>query len=75
MLGGSDVGGGTGTGRSGVNDQGEDKGWMCGGDEDGFIYTNDAWQNPSPTPYPGSVTRRRWVRRIWWDEREGGSDG
>ncbi|KAF5339908.1 hypothetical protein D9758_015034 [Tetrapyrgos nigripes] len=52
--GGTGVGGGTGTGRSGVNDQGEDKGWMCGGDEDGFIYTNDAWQNPSPTPYPGS---------------------
>jgi len=43
-----------------------------GGDPDGWVYTNDAWLGPRPMPYTsggGSVTRRRrWVRRIWFDE-------
>lgn len=40
----------------------------------GWVYTNDVWDNPSPVPYSGtagggaSVTRRRrWVRRVWFD--------
>jgi len=43
-----------------------------GGDLDGWVYTNDAWLGPRPMPYTsggGSVTRRRrWVRRVWFDE-------
>jgi hypothetical protein len=39
---------------------------------DGWVYTNDAWLGPRPMPYTsggGSVTRRRrWVRRVWFDE-------
>ncbi|KAJ7117726.1 integral peroxisomal membrane peroxin-domain-containing protein [Mycena epipterygia] len=43
------------------------------GDEDGWVYTNDAWTAPRPpsasfSPSMGGVTRRRrWVRRIWYD--------
>lgn len=43
------------------------------GDEDGWVYTNDAWiahRHPSAllAPSMGGVTRRRrWVRRIWYD--------
>ena len=40
--------------------------------KDGWVYTNDAWLGPRPVPYTsggGSVTRRRrWVRRVWFDE-------
>ena len=44
----------------------------CGGaDQDGWVYSNDAWVGPKPRPYTaggGSVTRRRrWIRRIWFD--------
>ena len=39
---------------------------------DGWVYTNNAWLGPRPIPYTsrgGSVTRRRrWVRRVWFDE-------
>jgi hypothetical protein len=42
-------------------------------DEDGWVYTNDSWVNARSGPYMdggGSVTRRRrWVRRVWFDER------
>lgn len=38
---------------------------------DGWVYSNDTWQSPRPSPYVaggGSVTRRRrWVRRVWFD--------
>ncbi|KAJ7140296.1 integral peroxisomal membrane peroxin-domain-containing protein [Mycena crocata] len=43
------------------------------GDEDGWVYTNDAWTAHRPpsasySPSVGGVTRRRrWVRRIWYD--------
>ncbi|KAF8805325.1 hypothetical protein BYT27DRAFT_7169455 [Phlegmacium glaucopus] len=48
-------------------------GWSgCGGDMDGWVYTNDTWLGSRPMPYTsggGSVTkRRRWVRRVWFDE-------
>ncbi|KAJ7656245.1 integral peroxisomal membrane peroxin-domain-containing protein [Mycena polygramma] len=42
-------------------------------DEDGWVYTNDAWTahrppSPSHSPSVGGVTRRRrWVRRIWYN--------
>ncbi|KAF7308952.1 hypothetical protein MKEN_01095800 [Mycena kentingensis (nom. inval.)] len=42
-------------------------------DEDGWVYTNDAWTeirppSPSYAPSAGGVTRRRrWTRRIWYD--------
>ncbi|KAJ7716141.1 integral peroxisomal membrane peroxin-domain-containing protein [Mycena metata] len=42
-------------------------------DEDGWVYTNDAWAARRPpsaafSPGVGGVTRRRrWVRRIWYD--------
>lgn len=43
----------------------------CSADGDGWVYSNDTWQNPRPSPYVaggGSVTRRRrWVRRVWFD--------
>ncbi|EAU82496.2 hypothetical protein CC1G_08247 [Coprinopsis cinerea okayama7 len=42
-----------------------------GCDEDGWVYTNDAWLGARPAPYTaggGSVTRRRrWTRRVWFD--------
>ncbi|TFK26833.1 hypothetical protein FA15DRAFT_666970 [Coprinopsis marcescibilis] len=42
-----------------------------GADEDGWVYTNDAWLGPRPSTYTaggGSVTRRRrWTRRVWYD--------
>ena len=48
----------------------------AGADEDGWVYTNDAWLGPRPVPYNGgggSVTRRRrWIRRIWYDVRGAG---
>ncbi|KAJ7781899.1 integral peroxisomal membrane peroxin-domain-containing protein [Mycena maculata] len=43
------------------------------GDEDGWVYTNDAWTAHRPpsasfSPGVGGVTRRRrWIRRIWYD--------
>ncbi|KAF8157824.1 hypothetical protein B0H34DRAFT_706258 [Crassisporium funariophilum] len=48
----------------------------CGGDSDGWVYTNDAWLGSRQAPYTaggGSITRRRrWVRRVWFSpEREG----
>jgi len=55
----------------------------CGrGDEDGWIYTNDAWQDAQPSPVrrasedgeggnagggPYVTRRRRWVKRVWFD--------
>ncbi|KAJ7066420.1 integral peroxisomal membrane peroxin-domain-containing protein [Mycena amicta] len=42
-------------------------------DEDGWVYTNDAWTELRPpsasyAPGIGGLTRRRrWVRRIWYD--------
>ncbi|KAF8341147.1 hypothetical protein F5887DRAFT_976939 [Amanita rubescens] len=55
----------------------------CGeGDEDGWVYTNDAWQDSQCSPVrrvsedittgdagggPYVTRRRRWVRRIWFD--------
>ncbi|KAF5348576.1 hypothetical protein D9756_009653 [Leucocoprinus leucothites] len=50
----------------------------CGGaDEDGWVYSNDAWLGPRPRPYTaggGSVTRRRrWIRRVWYDGK--GTEG
>jgi len=41
-----------------------------GGNRDGWVYTNDAWLDPRPTPLPewqksGMTRRRRWVRRIY----------
>ncbi|KIM41141.1 hypothetical protein M413DRAFT_445856 [Hebeloma cylindrosporum] len=51
----------------------------CGGDFDGWVYTNDAWIGARGTPYisgGGSVTRRRrWVRRVWYDPARAGVDG
>lgn len=42
-----------------------------GADDDGWVYTNDAWLGPRSAPYTaggGSVTRRRrWTRRVWYD--------
>ncbi|KAJ3511622.1 hypothetical protein NLJ89_g3990 [Agrocybe chaxingu] len=50
----------------------------CGGDPDGWVYTNDAWVGPRPAPYTsgsGSVTRRRrWVRRVWYDPKRATED-
>ncbi|KAF9255769.1 hypothetical protein L218DRAFT_991728 [Marasmius fiardii PR-910] len=44
--------------------------WAGGGDEDGWVYTNDSWIEPQAFPYQGAVTRRRrWVRRIWYDAK------
>ncbi|KAJ1307655.1 hypothetical protein OPQ81_001748 [Rhizoctonia solani] len=56
--------------------------WIeCGSDNDGWVYTNDSWLNPSPFPPselahpasgsaanplgPGVTRRRRWRRRIY----------
>ncbi|KAH6888820.1 integral peroxisomal membrane peroxin-domain-containing protein [Coprinopsis sp. MPI-PUGE-AT-0042] len=42
-----------------------------GADEDGWVYSNDSWLGPRPSPYSaggGSATRRRrWTRRVWYD--------
>ncbi|KAF8965903.1 hypothetical protein BDZ97DRAFT_1658264, partial [Flammula alnicola] len=50
----------------------------CGGDSDGWVYTNDAWLGPRPSPYTlggGSLTRRRrWVRRVWYDPKRASDD-
>ncbi|PPQ82009.1 hypothetical protein CVT25_014661 [Psilocybe cyanescens] len=50
----------------------------CGGDPDGWVYTNDAWLGLRPAPYTsggGSVTRRRrWVRRVWFDQQKAKED-
>jgi len=50
----------------------------CGGDPDGWVYTNDAWLGPRPAPYTsggGSVTRRRqWIRRVWYDPKRAIAD-
>ncbi|KAH9480863.1 hypothetical protein JR316_0007465 [Psilocybe cubensis] len=50
----------------------------CGGDPDGWVYTNDAWLGSRPAPYTsggGSVTRRRrWVRRVWFDWKKAKED-
>ncbi|PPR04360.1 hypothetical protein CVT24_013194 [Panaeolus cyanescens] len=50
----------------------------CGSDEDGWVYTNDAWLGSRPAPYGaggGSVTRRRrWVRRVWFDQERAKRD-
>ncbi|KAF8177855.1 integral peroxisomal membrane peroxin-domain-containing protein [Pholiota molesta] len=50
----------------------------CGGDPDGWVYTNDAWIGARPAPYTaggGSVTRRRrWVRRVWYDPKRATAD-
>ncbi|EJD52284.1 hypothetical protein AURDEDRAFT_99106 [Auricularia subglabra TFB-10046 SS5] len=47
--------------------------WVeCGADADGFVYTNDAWQEPHAQPLDdwkskGAMTRRRrWTRRIYF---------
>ncbi|KAL0573022.1 hypothetical protein V5O48_008933 [Marasmius crinis-equi] len=41
-----------------------------GGDENGWVYTNDSWVEPEPFPSKATVTRRRrWVRRIWYDAK------
>ncbi|KIY51547.1 hypothetical protein FISHEDRAFT_36919 [Fistulina hepatica ATCC 64428] len=38
-----------------------------GADDDGWVYTNDAWQEMSPVAEDDKVTRRRrWTRRIWY---------
>ncbi|KAF9474279.1 hypothetical protein BDN70DRAFT_815947 [Pholiota conissans] len=51
----------------------------CGGDPDGWVYTNDNWLGPRPTPYTsggGSLTRkRRWIRRVWYDPKRASTDG
>ncbi|QRV89844.1 integral peroxisomal membrane peroxin protein [Ceratobasidium sp. AG-Ba] len=56
--------------------------WIaCGADNDGWVYTNDSWLNPRPSPPnelaqntsgaaanptgPGVTRRRRWRRRIY----------
>ncbi|EPQ54424.1 hypothetical protein GLOTRDRAFT_111255 [Gloeophyllum trabeum ATCC 11539] len=44
----------------------------AGSDDHGWVYTNDAWQDPRPAPLEGwqagGVTRRRrWVRRIYYN--------
>ncbi|KAF8632034.1 hypothetical protein AX15_002080 [Amanita polypyramis BW_CC] len=58
----------------------EDCGAGCG-DEDGWVYTNDAWLDMKRSPAPSLVLdegeeagggpyvtrRRRWVRRVWYD--------
>ncbi|KAI0647835.1 integral peroxisomal membrane peroxin-domain-containing protein [Trametes meyenii] len=42
-------------------------------DEDGWVYTNDAWLDPHPYPLEdwmtagGMTRRRRWTRRIYYD--------
>lgn len=42
-------------------------------DQDGWVYTDDVWMNPSPVPKDawkqtsGMTRRRRWVRRIYYD--------
>ncbi|KAF9564199.1 hypothetical protein CPC08DRAFT_734571 [Agrocybe pediades] len=50
----------------------------CGGDADGWVYSNDAWLGSRPSPYTsggGSVTRRRrWVRRVWYDPEKAKED-
>ncbi|EIW81127.1 hypothetical protein CONPUDRAFT_137212 [Coniophora puteana RWD-64-598 SS2] len=49
-----------------------DASWCdCGGDDDGWVYTNDAWleprEAPANMPSPAVTRRRRWTRRIYWD--------
>ncbi|KZT25413.1 hypothetical protein NEOLEDRAFT_1065323 [Neolentinus lepideus HHB14362 ss-1] len=41
----------------------------AGADEHGWVYTNDAWQDPRPVPleWKGRTRRRRWVRRIYYN--------
>lgn len=45
--------------------------WVeCGCDDFGWVYTNDAWQDPRPAPLDdwrqtGATRRRRWTRRIY----------
>ncbi|KAJ7625496.1 integral peroxisomal membrane peroxin-domain-containing protein [Roridomyces roridus] len=52
---------------------GGEPGQASAGDNDGWVYTNDAWTDLRPpsasySPGVGGVTRRRrWVRRIWYD--------
>lgn len=43
-------------------------GWSgVGADDDGWVYTTDAWQDPSPYPSSGKATRRRrWIRRVYY---------
>ena len=42
----------------------------------GWVYTNDAWQRPAPTPLEewkaggGMTRRRRWVRRIYYSTKQ-----
>ncbi|KAF9646284.1 hypothetical protein BDM02DRAFT_3100075 [Thelephora ganbajun] len=45
----------------------------CGADDSGWIYTNDAWLDPRPTPLEewktltgGMTRRRRWTHRIYY---------
>ncbi|KAF7370431.1 hypothetical protein MSAN_00674800 [Mycena sanguinolenta] len=51
----------------------DDEGSADVADEEGWVYTNDAWTAERPpsasfSPSVGGVTRRRrWVRRIWYD--------
>ncbi|KZW00425.1 hypothetical protein EXIGLDRAFT_721949 [Exidia glandulosa HHB12029] len=47
--------------------------WVeCGADSEGWVYSNDAWQDSHPAPTDewktkGAMTRRRrWTRRIWY---------
>ncbi|XP_006460480.1 hypothetical protein AGABI2DRAFT_184925 [Agaricus bisporus var. bisporus H97] len=58
------------------------KGEWCEGegvDEDGWAYTNDSWVIARNKPYTdggGSVTRRRrWIRRVWFDEKRRSDSG
>ncbi|TFK52641.1 hypothetical protein OE88DRAFT_1658011 [Heliocybe sulcata] len=42
----------------------------AGADEYGWVYTNDAWQDPRPglvEEWKGRTRRRRWLRRIYYN--------
>ncbi|KIJ60199.1 hypothetical protein HYDPIDRAFT_117455 [Hydnomerulius pinastri MD-312] len=52
-----------------------DKKGRPGTDEDGWIYTTDAWAHPRAEARPGEgwvTRRRRWVRRVYWRDGEVG---
>ncbi|OBZ68884.1 Peroxisomal membrane protein PEX29 [Grifola frondosa] len=56
--------------------------WLAavGADEDGWVYTNDAWLDSHPAPLEewktvGMTRRRRWVRRIYYNAKLGRNFG
>ncbi|KAJ7591018.1 integral peroxisomal membrane peroxin-domain-containing protein [Mycena floridula] len=42
----------------------------CGGDSNGWVYTNDSWLQPRPHPETCQTRRRRWTRRIFYNPEQ-----